>query len=73
VPGIRATVRLARHLLEMYRRQIQDERARKQLHRLDRRLLRVVFGTRSPPRGRKVREHWAGQQAEGYQDMRHFG
>jgi len=43
VPGIRATVRLAHHLLEMYRRQIQDERARKKVHRLDKRLLRVAL------------------------------
>jgi site-specific recombinase XerD len=43
VPGIRATVKLAHHLLEMYRRQIQDERARQKVHRLDKRLLRIAL------------------------------
>ena len=43
VPGIRATVRLAHHLLEMYRRQIQDERGRKKVHRLGTRLLRIAL------------------------------
>jgi site-specific recombinase XerD len=42
LPGIRAAVTAARHLLEMYRRQLQDEKARHQAHRLDKRLLRVA-------------------------------
>jgi DNA primase catalytic subunit len=53
VPGIRAAVRLAHHLLEMYRRQIQDERARKKVHRLNKRLLRVALELDRLPRPEK--------------------
>jgi site-specific recombinase XerD len=43
VPGIRATVTLARHLLEMYRRQLKDEKARLKAQRLGKRLLHVAL------------------------------
>ena len=42
LPGIRAAVTAARHLLEMYRRQLQDEKTRRKAQRLDKRLLRVA-------------------------------
>jgi site-specific recombinase XerD len=41
LPGIRQAVTAARHLLEMYRRQLPDEKIRRTLQRLDRRLLAV--------------------------------
>jgi site-specific recombinase XerD len=41
LPGIRQAVIAARHLLEMYRRQLPDEKIRRTLQRLDRRLLAV--------------------------------
>jgi hypothetical protein len=34
--------RISRHLLEMYRRQLQDEKTRRKLQRLDKRLLNVA-------------------------------
>ncbi len=40
--GIRQALAAARHLLEMYRRQVGDEKTRRTLQRLDRRLLAVV-------------------------------
>src|SRR5260370_37298040 len=43
LPGIRRTLSATRHLLEMYRRQLQDETARRKLQHLDKRLLNVVF------------------------------
>ena len=43
LPGIRRSLAATRHLLEMYRRQIQDEKARRNLQRLDKRLSTVVF------------------------------
>ncbi len=43
LPGIRRALAATRHLLEMYRRQLQDENARRQLQRLDRRLSTVLF------------------------------
>ena len=42
LPGIRRALAAARHLLEMYRRQLPDEQARRKLQRLNTRLLRVV-------------------------------
>jgi len=39
VPGIRQALAAARHLLEMYRRQLSDDKIRRRLQRLDRRLL----------------------------------
>jgi site-specific recombinase XerD len=43
LPGIRHTLEATRRLLEMYRRQLQDEKARRKLQRLDKRLLTVAF------------------------------
>ena len=40
--GIRQALTATRHLLEMYRRQLTDEKTRRTLHRLDRRLLAVA-------------------------------
>ena len=42
LPGIRRAVSATRHLLEMYRRQLADEKAKRKLQRLDRRLLAVA-------------------------------
>jgi hypothetical protein len=42
VPGIRQALEATRHLLEMYRRQLSDEKTRRKLQRLDKRLLGVV-------------------------------
>jgi hypothetical protein len=41
IPGIRHALAAARHLLEMYRRQLSNDKARRRLQRLDRRLLDV--------------------------------
>ncbi|MGH7866472.1 MAG: hypothetical protein ACREP9_02310, partial [Candidatus Dormibacteraceae bacterium] len=50
LPGIREALAAAHHLMEMYRRQLSDEKTKRKLHRLDRRLLAVAsqldrFGT----------------------------
>ena len=42
VPGIRQALDATRHLLEMYRRGLSDEKTRRRLQRLDRRLLDVA-------------------------------
>jgi len=42
LPGIRLALAAARRLLEMYRRQLGDEKARLKLQRLDKRLLAVA-------------------------------
>jgi site-specific recombinase XerD len=42
LPGIRTALSATRHLLEMFRRQLGDEKTRRTLHRLDRRLLAVA-------------------------------
>jgi site-specific recombinase XerD len=42
LPGIRQALAATRHLLEMYRRQLGDEKTRRALHRLDRRLRAVA-------------------------------
>jgi len=42
LPGICRTLAAARHLLEMYRRQLADESTRRKLQRLDKRLLTVA-------------------------------
>ena len=42
LPGIRQALEATRHLLEMYRRQLSDEKTRRKLQRLDKRLLGVV-------------------------------
>jgi hypothetical protein len=41
--GIRRALAATRHLLEMYRRQIHDDKTRRKLQRLDKRLFAVVF------------------------------
>ena len=41
-PGIRQALETARHLLEMYRRQLGNEKTRRKLQRLDKRLLTVA-------------------------------
>ena len=42
LPGIRQALAATRHLLEMYRRALSDEKTRRRLQRLDRRLLDVA-------------------------------
>ena len=42
LPGVRQAIETARHLLEMYRRQLSDEKIRRQLQRLHKRLLAVA-------------------------------
>lgn len=42
LPGIRQALAVTRHLLEMYRRQLSDDKSRRRLQRLDRRLLDVA-------------------------------
>jgi site-specific recombinase XerD len=42
LPGIRQALGATRHLLEMYRRQLSDEKTRRKLQRLDKRLLTVT-------------------------------
>ena len=42
LPGIRQALKATRHLLEMYRRQLGDEKIRRRLRRLDKRLLTVA-------------------------------
>jgi len=42
LPGIRQALVVTRHLLEMYRRQLGDEKTKCKLERLDRRLLAVA-------------------------------
>jgi site-specific recombinase XerD len=42
LPGIRQALAAARHLLEMYRRGLSDEKTQRRLQRLDRRLLDVA-------------------------------
>jgi site-specific recombinase XerD len=42
LPGIHQALAATRHLLEMYRRQLGDEKAKRKLQRLDRRLLAVA-------------------------------
>jgi len=42
LPGIMQALAATRHLLEMYRRQVGDEKTRRKLQRLDKRLLAVA-------------------------------
>ena len=42
LPGIRQALAATRHLLEMYRRRLDDSKIQRRLHRLDRRLLAVA-------------------------------
>ena len=53
LPGIRRALAATRHLLEMYRRQLQDEKARRKLQRLDKRLFNVVFDSIDSPQAEK--------------------
>ena len=41
-PGIRQALAAARHLLEMYRRQLDDEKSRHRLQRLENRLTAIA-------------------------------
>lgn len=41
LPGIRQALEATRHLLEMYRRQLDDKKSQRKLRRLDKRLLAV--------------------------------
>ena len=41
LPGVCQALQATCHLLEMYRRQLSNEKIRRQLHRLDKRLLTV--------------------------------
>jgi site-specific recombinase XerD len=43
LPSIQRALTAIRHLMEMYRRQLQDEKATRKLRRLDKRLLNVAF------------------------------
>ena len=42
LPSVRQALEATRHLLEMYRRQLGDQRTRRKLQRLDKRLLTVA-------------------------------
>ena len=42
LPGIRQALAASRHLLEMYRRQLSDDKTRRRLQRLDHRLLAIT-------------------------------
>jgi hypothetical protein len=42
LPGLRQALAATRHLLEMYRRQLGDEKTQRRLQRLDRRLLAIA-------------------------------
>ena len=42
LPGIRQALAATRHLLEMYRRRLDDSKIQRRLHRLDRRLIAVA-------------------------------
>jgi site-specific recombinase XerD len=53
LPGIRHALAATRHLLEMYRRQISDDKSGRRLQRLDRRLLDVDRQLHSIPTGEK--------------------
>ena len=39
LPGVSQMLQATRHLLEMYRRQLSNDKTRRRLHRLDKRLL----------------------------------
>jgi len=43
LPGVQRALAATRHLLEMYRRQLQDDKARRKLQRLERRLLSIAL------------------------------
>ena len=58
LPGIRQAIAATRHLLEMYRRQLSDEKLRRRLQRLDRRLLDVDRQLQNIAARRKMRKDW---------------
>jgi hypothetical protein len=58
LPGIRHALAAARHLLEMYRRQLSNDKTQRRLQRLDRRLLDVDQTTPEHRRRRKMRKDW---------------
>jgi len=60
LPAIRQALAAARHLLEMYRRQIGDDHTRRKLQRLDRRLLAIAANWTASPNP-KNEERLAGQ------------
>jgi site-specific recombinase XerD len=53
VASIRQAIAAARHLMEMYRRQLNDEKARRQLQRLDHRPLAIVSKLEDLPTAEK--------------------
>ena len=53
LPGIRHALAATRHLLEMYRRQLSDDKIGRRLQRLDRRLLDVDQQLQNIPAGEK--------------------
>jgi len=53
VASIRQAIAAARHLMEMYRRQLNDEKARRQPQRLDHRLLAIVSKLEDLPTAEK--------------------
>ena len=61
LPGIRQALAATRHLLEMYRRQLSDDRIRRRLRRLDRRLLDCRSPTPEHRSDPKNEERLAGQ------------
>jgi hypothetical protein len=52
-PGICQAVAATRHLLEMYRRQLSDQKIRRKLQRLDQRLLAVAKEVEKLAQGQK--------------------
>ena len=59
LPGIRQALEATRHLLEMYRRPLSDEKTRRKLQRLDKRLL-VLFPNSRASTQRRNEERLAG-------------
>jgi integrase len=53
LPGISQALKATRHLLEMYRRQLNDEKTRRKLQRLDHRLLTVAAEVEKLANGEK--------------------
>jgi site-specific recombinase XerD len=51
--GIRQAISALRHMMEMYRRQLRDDKARRKLQRLDRRLLAVATEVEGLPSAQK--------------------
>src|SRR5713101_2553133 len=58
LPGIRHALAATRHLLEMYRRQLSDDKSGRRLQRLDRRLLDVDQQLQNIAAGKKMRKDW---------------